>query len=492
MKNTKSLIVFVLIFVLIVAVYLSNNVNDAEKISASDYNIILISLTNVGANHLGLYGYERNTSPNIDAFAEESIVFDNFFGHASWTLPSGMSLFTSLYPYQHKVMNRYYEHDRTPIQTLSPDIVTMIDVLNDGGYRTAAFTGGFDYRPIFGLSNRFNFYTDSKETDPLKDLVDTKFLEERRFGHMAEVMPDALEWIEQNKANKFFLFLQGYETHCPFSPKPPYDKRFVASTTEDIKVNPAYCYRGFHNDGTYVSFTTILVNRTLQRVFSQLNLSKKDIDFLEAQYDAEVKQVDDTIGDFMDQLLTKGILDNTIIILLSEHGEMFAKHKRFGRAGTIRGTLYDDVIHIPLIIRHPDVGPRRIGELAQMIDTMPTILEFVELPIPKSVQGKSLIPLIYNNKTINKNIYGGSVYGRPGFEYYEAKTTNEFVRTKDFKLIHEIIIFLNGTSEEKYELYDISMDKEEQNNIVDKEIEIADALKNKLANWSKNIKSDER
>lgn len=97
--------VLVVVFLIVIVTFVLLNV---KKDAENDYNIILISLTNVGANHLGLYGYERNTSPNIDAFAEESLVFDNFFTHASWTLPTGMSLFTSLYPYQHKVMDRIF------------------------------------------------------------------------------------------------------------------------------------------------------------------------------------------------------------------------------------------------------------------------------------------------------------------------------------------------------------------------------------------------
>ena len=455
---------------------------------AQDYNIILISITNVGANHLGTYGYERNTSPNIDALAREGIVFDNFFSHASWTLPVGMSLFTSLYPYQHQVMNRFFDYERKPIETLSPNTLTLIDVLKDNGYITGAFTGGFDYRPLFGLTNRFDFHLQTQEKTPLKGLINSQLLEERRFGSIVDVMPDALEWIDRNKEGKFFLFLQGYDTHCPFSPKQPYDRLFFNSTIENVKVDPAYCYRSFNSNGTLVSFTTIIINQTEVRLFTPINLSKKELEFLEAQYDAEIRYVDDNIGHFINELKNKDVLDKTIIILLSEHGEMFAKKGRFGRAGEVRGTLYDDVVHVPLIIWHPDLEPKRTDELVQAIDIMPTLLDFVGIPIPMNLQGKSILPLIKDNKSLHEEIYGGSVYGKLRyFEYYEVQTINEFIRTKDFKLIHEIVLFTNGSTEETYELYDVSVDKEEQNNIVNEEKGIVDELKKKLMEWSKSM-----
>ena len=477
------MILLILISSLILFVIFLPSVGKRES---KDYNIIIISATNIGANHLGTYGYERDTSPNIDALAKESLVFDNFFAPASWTLPTGISLFTSLYPYQHGVMVRLLDRRGVPTERLNPKIMTLIDLLKDNGYVTGAFTGRFDYRPSFGLTNRFDFYTSSQENTNSKD-TKIKFVEDRRFGHMADVVLDASEWIDQNKGKKFFLFLQGYETHCPFSPKKSYDKMFVNFTIENLKVGPEYCYRGFHNNGSYISFTTTLVNETKGKLFRQVKLSKKDLDFLEAQYDAEIRYVDDTIGYFVEELKKKGIFNETIIVLLSEHGEMFAKHGRFGRAGTVRGTLYDDVIHIPLIIRHPELGPGRIDQLVQIIDIMPTLLDFIGVDTQTRMQGKSLTPLLYENKTINEEIYGGSVYGTISFPYYEARTINEFLRTEDFKIMHELTLFLNGSIEEKYELYDISSDKEEQNNIIHKKIEVASALKNKLTKWSKKI-----
>ena len=457
------------------------------KKSAEEYNIILISATNIGARHLGTYGYKRNTSPHIDALAKDSIVFENFFTHASWTLPTGMSLFSSLYPYHHQVMNRIARRGNTPIEVLSPNIVTLVDLLKKGGYSTGAFTGGFDYRPEFGLTDRFDFNFDGKDKNPVRNLIDINYLRGRRFGSMAEVIPEALNWIEENRTKKFFLFLQGYDTHCPFDPKEQYDRLFFDSSMENTKVQPKHCYRGYSNDGKYVSYTYTIDAKAGRRVFSEVNLSEKDIDYLEAQYDAEIRYVDDQLGSFINALKKKGIFDKTIIIFLSEHGEMFAKHGRFGRAGTIRGTLYDDVIHIPLIVKHPDLEPKRIEGLSQLIDVMPTLLDLTGISIPASLQGKSLLPLLQQGKAVNEEIYGGSVYGKKEFKIYGERTLNEYIRGKEYKLIHEVILSSEGIKVENYELFHVSKDREEENNLFDSHKEIADQLKRKLGEWSEEI-----
>ena len=123
---------------------------EQAKPTPAPYNLILISLTNTRADHLGVYGYSRNTSPNIDQFARKCLVFKNAFSHASWTLPVSVSLFTSQYPFTHGLLNR---EDYTP---LPPETPTFVDVLNTAGYTTAAFVGNRDYNRKFGHTSRFS------------------------------------------------------------------------------------------------------------------------------------------------------------------------------------------------------------------------------------------------------------------------------------------------------------------------------------------------
>src|SRR3989338_7371293 len=111
------------------AVFSGNGSRISGSYNCPGCNVIIISLTNVGAEHLGTYGYYRNTSPNIDEFAGKSIVFENAFSPSSWTLPSGISMFASLYPFSHGVMDRNNDH-------LKPEIPTLVDIMQKNGYKT--------------------------------------------------------------------------------------------------------------------------------------------------------------------------------------------------------------------------------------------------------------------------------------------------------------------------------------------------------------------
>jgi arylsulfatase A-like enzyme len=453
----------------------------------SEYNVILITMTNVGASHMGLYGYDRETTPHIDRFAEESLVFDNFYTPASWTLPSGMSLFTSLPPYEHGVMNRGVFNTVNPVDVLPADTLSLIDVLKERGYVTVGFTGGFDYRPGMGLMNRFDRLLDTEMDDPMEGLVDEQLLEERRLGSIVDGTREALRWIDQHDGRKFFLFLQGYDAHCPFSPKGEFDRYFVDFDAGDVDVDPYHCYRKIDEREEVLTFTTG-ADESLpsgrKRVWGKTQLTEKDMRFLEAQYDAEVRYVDHYVGWFLEQIRQRKLLGKSIVIILSEHGEMFAGHGRFGRVGRYRGTLYEDVVRVPLIIRHPHWQPGRIKGLAQMIDVMPTLLDMLNMPRQEGLHGASLLPLIHEGKPVHQRIYGGSVYGRNEFKFYKLRTINEYVREREYKLIHEVVYAKGGVKEDSYELYHIPTDPREEKNLFDTEQEIAADLKERLQNWS--------
>ena len=150
-------------------------------ISCKNCNVVMIAITNVSAEHMGSYGYFRNTTPNIDEFAEKSILFENVFSHASWTLPTAVSVFTSKYPYSHNIM------DRVRDQTIKEQ--TLSEILKSSGFRTAAFTGGGDYNKIYGLDKGFDTYIDSDYFVSLKNR-----------------MPLVFDWLDNNSKDKFFLF----------------------------------------------------------------------------------------------------------------------------------------------------------------------------------------------------------------------------------------------------------------------------------------------
>ena len=161
--------------------------------------IILISLDTLRADHLGCYGYYRNTSPSIDAFSKENIVFDHAVVQAPNTLPSHMSIMTSLYPSFHGVWRKN--------SRLADEHTTLAELLQEGGYQTAAFTDGGYVRAVFGFNQGFDTYDD-------------------RGGGIARILPKVKKWLDENKLNKFFLFIHCYDIHAPYNPPPPYNSIF--------------------------------------------------------------------------------------------------------------------------------------------------------------------------------------------------------------------------------------------------------------------------
>jgi arylsulfatase A-like enzyme len=486
----KALFIVILVFLLISwsVFYWFHREKTAVEAIQKDYNIILIAVTNIGAKHMGLYGYHRDTTPRIDAFANESVVFEQFYSPASWTLPSGASLFTGLYPYAHGVMNRQWAKHRQIIDILSERVITLIDLMKRHGYYTIALTGGFDYRPEFGVTNRFDKFIRSDKDPLLDEMIDVHFRENRWLGSIVDNLRGAQMWLSENKGQKFFMFLQGYDTHCPFLPAGDFNEYFVDFDASEVSVKDNYCYRGVWQGDTILTYRMTSEADVLRKEMSsqKMQLTAQDLQYLEAQYDGEVRYTDHHVGKFLDFLQQQGFLNNTIIIILSEHGEMFAKHGRFGRAGAVRGTLYDEVVHVPLIIHHPQLKSARIKDLTQITDVMPTIMDFVGLKVPlfQRIHGKSLLPLMTGDRLSRKYIYGGSLYIDP----YNRITINEYVRSGEHKLIGEQEYVLDRekfhTSGASYELYHIPTDPDEKDNLTQSRPEVAQQLKGELIHWS--------
>jgi len=465
-----------------------------------DYNVIMISINNIGIAHMSLYGYERKTTVNLDNWAKGAFVFEDMFSPASWTLPVATSLFTSLYPYTHKVVDRY------KLNVLNKEIITLPELLRKNNYKTAAFTGGLDYSSAFGHMRGFE--------DIDSNSVLTGF---------SVTLLQAKEWLAKNSKNKFFLFLHGYDAHPPFTPPENFKGIFSNIAGRKITVDNKICIRGYKNsDGEYVAYKlkleapmlpenitrkktnkvaadnkvyannasqerTILYKKEIKEKFI---LTQDDIDYLRDLYDEEVLSVDNLVSDFLNSL-DKKLLKKTIIIIFSEHGEMFAKHGRFGRTGAVRGTLYEEVTHVPLLMKIPEKPGRRIHGITQIIDIMPTILDMLDISFPEKIQGKSLLALINNNNFINEYAFAGLEFNvnRPvQHPYYAQESINESIRDAKYKLIHEIIFADSGKkqnkiSQESFELYDLENDPQELKNISDTATEQTRKLKEKLKEW---------
>lgn len=480
-----------------------NNDVSAERRNRSvyarpGYNVIMISLGNVGTEHMSLYGYSRKTTPLLDTWAKGALVFEDFFSPASWTLPVATSLFTSLQPYSHKVNYRYHHN------ILDKRIKTLAEILKDSGYRTAAFTGGLDYKFSFGHMRGFDDY--AKNAD---------------FTSLSVTLKQAKEWLEKNKDQKFFLFVHGYDAHCPFTPPKPFLGTFSSREGKNITVDNTLCLRGYEDSKNGIVIGYYFKDINSKKVI----LTKDDIDYLRDLYDEEVLLEDNLVGKFLEYIQEQFSRD-TVIIVLAEHGEMFARHGRFGRAGTVRGNLYDDVIHIPLAIRLPNGEGQRISGLGQVIDLMPTLLEILRISGPKYMQGKSLLSLCMDRRPVNDYVYAGGLYWTANF--YNFISISESIRDQRWKLICEkskIFNLLNHKKsvkgkflserikdpkvskeilslekkeiwreeakisyedideKESYELYDLKSDPGENNNMIGQRIDVFERLKKDLDLW---------
>lgn len=318
-------------------------------------NVLLISIDSLRADHLSCYGYPRLTSPNIDTLAREGTLFEDARSASSWTIPSHMTMLTALRPEVHGV-------DRLG-RRLAPDQPTLASRLRDAGYRTAAFVTGPTLHRDFGFGQGFDEYVNTMEFGPSDfgerggPVMSLDVMERsHHIKGVAAVSELAQQWITHQQHSPFFLFLHLWDAHYDYTPPPPYDTKF---------------------DGDYhgaFDFTDLEHNAAINASMPEAEKAR-----LVALYDGEIAAIDAAVGRIMDTLERAGMLEHTLVVLTSDHGEEFFEH---GGKGHVL-TLYDEVTHVPLIFRYPAKVPsgRRVAGVFGAAHLMPTILGFVGIDL---------------------------------------------------------------------------------------------------------------
>jgi arylsulfatase A-like enzyme len=448
------------------------------------YNLIMISLGNVGTAHMSLYGYPRETTPALDRWARQAIVFENAFSPASWTLPVGTSLFTSLYPYAHGV------NARDASNALNKSIPTLPGILKRAGFATAAFTGGLDYYKGFSHMRDFETAPDNPE-----------------FTSFQTTLPQAARWLSAHERERFFLFIHGYDAHCPFVP-PPAPFRGAFNGQYPANVDPSRCLRAVHySSGVYTvrpaPRCAFLDKATLECPIlgvsnKTLFLDQADVDHLQDLYDEDILSVDGQVGKFLASLSTE-TLAQTIIVVYCEHGELFAKHGLFGRPNAYSSSLHDDVIHVPLLVRLPRPVRSRVRAMVSIVDIMPTLLDLLGIPNDPQlkIQGKDLRPLLGGKDgEVHDRIYAGS-YSKLRLNSYSRPLFSETVRDTEWKLIHyEFIpkefeslskdsLKQRGQPEPRIveRLYHVAQDPEELSDLAKQRPDVVARLREDLHRW---------
>lgn len=392
-------------------------------------NIILISLDTVRPDHLGCYGYHRNTSPTIDRFAADGVLFENVYSTTSWTLPGHVSLLTSLECLHHQV---YF-----PLQKMDPEALTLADILRTEQFYCAGFTGGGYLSETYGFSKGFDSYQEIKLHGDQAIRLD----EAERLAQLAS------RWLEDNKDKSFFLFLHTYQPHDPYANLSPVGREFL---DEDDRWDQVRMESLFDGHGRF-----------------DAPISEEEKHNIVALYDGEIKYTDMYfVQPVLDKLKELGLYDKSMIILTSDHGEEFFDHE----AWLHDHSLYEEGIRIPLIIKFPYAGYKgsQVEKTVCITDIVPTILE--ELGIKgyqKRFDGTSLFPLIQRKEKTPRNFMSDLA-----LREFETAPTVIAVNKDNFKFILNKKISSPYTQRvardfdgKQIELYDLAMDPKETKNL---------------------------
>jgi arylsulfatase A-like enzyme len=289
-------------------------------------NILFITIDTLRADHLGTYGYKRPTSPRLDEFAKSAIVFEQAHSSASWTLPSLPSVMTSLYSSTHGC---FFFND--PATT---EIYTLAELLRNDHYDTAMVASHTFLSGRYGLQKGFTH-------------VDSQILQVDAIASITspDITAKGVEWLREKAAVRdgvpWLLWLHYFDPHDTYLPHPGFSEKF----------------------GT-----------------------KEEMDL----YDGEIAFTDHYVGVLLDELAHLGLADDTIVVVVADHGEEFLDH------GNMRhgNTLYEEVVRVPFMMRIPGYHPWRVEPVVASVDLMPTLLELTGTAIDYPIEGRSLVALL--------------------------------------------------------------------------------------------------
>jgi arylsulfatase len=333
------------------------------------YNLLVISIDTCRADHLKCYGYNQDTSPHLDQLAKEGVLFENLTAATSWTVPSHMSMFTSLYPSVHGV--------QAIDGRLGKGVPTLAQCLAKCGYVTAAFVLWPALAHQFGFDSGFQLYDDlSVHRREMRGQFKVK------GRSNPEITDLATEWLNKHSQEHFFLFVHYFDCHNDYIPPAPYDTKFDPD------------YKGRENG------RDIFRRKSDQDIAKHISI--RDLAHMVALYDGGIAFTDEHVGKILQLLQDLQLSEKTLVVVLSDHGEAFLEHGKLCHGNS----LYEEALHVPLIMRLPGVIPagKRVAGNVSHVDLMPTLLGLLQMPGPSKVQGIDLSPAILGDQPVPERL----------------------------------------------------------------------------------------
>ena len=398
-------------------------------------NVVFISMDTLRADRLGCLGGGRGLTPNLDRIADEGALFSHTFSSDIPTQPSHTALFTGRFGASTDVVSHF--HQATRLDEAVPWLPSMF---RESGYRTGAVDHLFSMKDWFVRGYDDYLPPAGRSRSPGSVINEIGF-----------------PWITDHQDEDFFLFMHYWDAHIPYLPPSPFLERF---TSESAQFQDPLITDRLRSRPTYPLFKRNLYDH-LDRI--------PNLEYVSDLYDAEVAYLDHEIGRLFAHLGDTGLLENTMVVLFSDHGEVMTEHDAwFDHTG-----LYDAVTHVPFIIWCPTlVAPARISAMVQLVDVMPTVLELLGRSALDDLDGRSLVPLIRGERFTHRDAVMLSEC---------TWQANRAIRTADWKYIR---CYDPGVySAPACELYDLAADPSEQRNVAHEHPAVVAALSGRLDEW---------
>jgi arylsulfatase len=299
-------------------------------------DILVVTLDTTRADHLGAWGYFRDTSPELDALARESIVFDAAYAPMATTLPTHVSVFTATTPLEHGVLANTTQGGQrfVPAARLRPAAA----VAAEAGYATAGFVSAAPLKRGSGVETGFATYDEPAE----------------KHRPAAETIDAAIAWLEQDPGRPAFLWVHLYDAHWPYAAPAPYDRFFATDAALERWIAERR-----------------IPERALRPLVGTVDESRATIN----AYDGALRYQDAELGRLLRWLRDAGRLDRTAILLLGDHGEGLCQHGE-----PAHGSSWNEQLHAPLLMKVPGAAPRRVAAPVSLVDAMPTFLARLRVP----------------------------------------------------------------------------------------------------------------